>query len=113
MKAKKSKAKVFPDAATMKRVREKLSDDKFEGGNLALQADASETERAKYQLCQLIARYQREQEMSQRDIAKKLGVNEARISEIVRGKIGSFTLDRLIEYTAKLYPKVKVLITAA
>lgn len=113
MKAKKSKKDHFPDATTMKRVREKLSDKNYEGGNLALPDDASEVDRAKYRLCQLIARYQREHDLSQRGLAKKLGVDEARISEIVRGRIDGFTLDRLIDYAVKLNPTVKVEITAA
>ena len=51
--------KGFPDEKTLNRIREKLSDPAYEGGNFALPEDASEVDRAKYQLCQLIAKYQR------------------------------------------------------
>ena len=113
MKSRKPKKEYFPDTAATKRIRDRLSAADYSGGNLALPDDASEVDRAKYQLCQLIARYQREHELSQRAIAKKLGVDEARISEVLRGRIDSFTLDRLIDYAVKLYPGVKVEITAA
>jgi predicted XRE-type DNA-binding protein len=97
----------------MTRVREKLSSKNYKGGNVALPDNASELDRAKYQLCQMIARYQREHDLLQKELAKKLGVDEARVSQILRGKIRSFTLDRLIGYTEQIYPKVKLEIKAA
>ena len=59
MKTKKRQVN-FPDEAALKRVRDKLSDPNYTGGNIALPAKASETDRAKYQICQLIARSIRE-----------------------------------------------------
>lgn len=103
----------FPDQATLERVRKKLSDKSFEGGNFALPENATEVERVKYQICQMIARYMREHEMLQKTLAKKLGIDESRMSEILRGKIESFTLDRLISYSEKIYPKMKLHIVAA
>jgi len=70
-------------------------------------------ERAKYQLCQLIGKYQREHGLLQKEIAEKLGVDESRISDILRRKIESFTLDRLISYAEKLHPRLRVEINAA
>lgn len=103
----------FPNAATLKKVRDKLSDPDYAGGNIALPANASEVERAKYKLCQLIAKYHREHELTQRQLAKKLDIDEARISEILRGKISSFTVDRLLGYAQKVFPRVKIEILAA
>ena len=50
------KKKYFPDGKTLQRVRDKLSDLNYRGGNLALPANATQVERAKYQLCQFIAK---------------------------------------------------------
>ena len=105
--------KAFPDEVTLKRIREKLSDPNYRGGNLALPKNATEVDRAKYQLCQLIARYQREHALLQKDIARKIGADESRTSDILRGKIESFTLDRLISYAEKLHPRLRVQVTAA
>lgn len=103
----------FPDSATLERIRKKLSDKLYDGGNFALPENATEVERVKYQICQMIARYMREHRLLQKELAKKLGVDESRISDILRGKIESFTLDRLITYSEKLYPKMKLHIVAA
>ncbi len=105
--------KAFPDQATLKRIREKLSDPNYQGGNLAPPENATEVDRTKYQLCQLIAKYQREHGFLQNAIARKIGVDESRISEILRGKIQSFTLDRLIGYAEKLHPGLKVRVIVA
>ncbi len=105
--------KAFPGEVTLKRILEKLSDPNYRGGNLALPHNATEVDRAKYQLCQLIARYQRENRLLQNDIARKIGVDESRISDILRGKIDSFTLDRLVSYTEKLHPGLRVQVIAA
>jgi predicted XRE-type DNA-binding protein len=109
----KSKKEAFPDQQTLKRVRDKLSDPSYTGGNLALPSNATEADRAKYQICQLIAKYLREHQLMQKELAEKLGVDEARISDLLRGKTESFTLDRLIGYAEKLHPKLRILISAA
>jgi len=106
------KKEAFPDEKTLRRVRDKLSEVNYPGGNLALPVNATEVERAKYQLCQLIGKYQREHGLLQKEIAEKIGVDESRISDILRGKFESFTLDRLIGYAEKLHPGVRVQISA-
>jgi predicted XRE-type DNA-binding protein len=112
MKARKTN-QGFPDEAKLMRVRERLSDPSYVGGNLALPANATGVERAKYDLCQIIAKYQREHQLLQKDIAAMLGVDDSRVSDILRGKIEGFTLDRLVSYAEKLHPGLRVLIVAA
>jgi predicted XRE-type DNA-binding protein len=112
MKAKRRKS-VFPDPKALAYIREKLSDPNYQGGNVALPESASEVDRAKYQICQLIARYQREHALLQKDIARQLGVDESRISDILRGRIEGFTLDRLIGYAERLHPGLRVQVIAA
>lgn len=109
----KSKKDAFPNEQTLKRVRDKLSSPSYSGGNLALPKNATETDRAKYQICQLIAKYLREHKLMQKDLAEKLGVDESRISDLLRGKTESFTLDRLIGYAEKLHPGLRIQISAA
>jgi hypothetical protein len=83
------KKRAFPDAKVLARIRTTLSDPNYQSGNLALPPSAGCVERAKYQICQLIARYQREHDLLQKGIARQLGVDESRISDILRGRIGA------------------------
>jgi predicted XRE-type DNA-binding protein len=103
----------FPNSKTLAKVRSKLSDLNYSGGNLDLSDDASEVEKAKYELCQILARYQREHHLMQKDIAEKLGIDEARVSDILRGKLEGFTLDRLVGYIKKIHPRLQIKIIAA
>ncbi len=61
----------------------------------------------------MVAKYQRERGLLQKDIASKLGVDESRVSDILRGKIEGFTLDRLVDYAKRLHPGLKIEIRAA
>ena len=107
------KKNAFPDSKVLARIRKSLSDPNYQGGNLALPQSASGVDRAKYQICQLIAQYQREHGLLQKDVARRLGVDESRISDIVRGRIEGFTLDRLVGYAEKLHPGLRVQVIAA
>ncbi len=115
MKRRKKKNSIghFPDKKKLQRIRDKFSDLDFKGGNIDLPQNATEVDRVKYQLCQLIARYKRESGLLQKDIAAEIGVDDSRISDILRGKIESFSLDRLIEYAKKIHPNLRVEIIAA
>jgi predicted XRE-type DNA-binding protein len=112
MKARRKK-NAFPDSKILTCIRETLSDPNYQGGSLALPESASGVDRAKYQICQRIASYQREHGLLQKDIARQLGVDESRISDILRGRIKGFTLDRLIGYGEKLHPGLQVQVIAA
>lgn len=103
----------FPDEKTLTEIREKFSKPDYPELSVALAEDASEVEHAKYEVCQLIARYQRESGLRQDDLASMMGVDKARVSEIIRGKIGHFTLDRLLDYSQRLIPKMKIQIRIA
>ncbi len=52
------------------------------------------------------------EQITQREISKYLEIDESRISDILKLKIESFTLDRLLTYVAKIHADIKVLITA-
>jgi predicted XRE-type DNA-binding protein len=108
-----NKKSSFPDAKTLKRVRDRLSAPDYGGGDLAIPANASRSDVAKYEICQLIAKYRREHDLKQRELAQLIGVDESRISDILRGKIESFTLDRLVGYVEKIFPSFRIKILAA
>ena len=102
----------WPDEKDLVPIRERLSDPNYTGGSLALDPDASETDRAKFQVCQMILGYQMEHDLLQKEVAERIGADESRTSEILRMRMASFTLDRLIGYAEKLMPKLRVHISA-
>lgn len=104
--------KKFPDAKRLKEVQDRLSRDDVMGSSL-LPANASEVEKTKYKSCEMIIRYRQSHGIKQKELASKLGIDEARMSEILHYKIENFTLDRLVGYAQVLYPNLKLNLVAA
>ncbi len=65
---------------------------------------ASSLDKTKYDLCRRLAVYMREEDLTQRELAKKLGVVESRVSEVLHYRIQKITLDRLVKYHQVLNP---------
>ena len=108
-----TKSNSFPPESVLKHFRDKLSSPNYKKSSIALPENPTELERAKYELCQLITKYHREHKMKQKELAAKLGIDASRMSDILRGKIDSFTLDRLLGYAEKLHPRLRLKIVAA
>ncbi len=72
-----------------------------------LSPKASPVDRIKYKLCEEFVRYCNEHELNQRELAVKLGVGEARVSEIVHYKYQRFTIDKLIMLLSIIKPNLK------
>lgn len=77
-------------------------------GALALPKNATYIERLKYELCKRIIAYVRIHRMTQTELSIKLGVDPARISEIVHYKIQKYTVDTLLAYNHFLDPQFEV-----
>jgi predicted XRE-type DNA-binding protein len=63
-----------------------------------LHPGASAIERFKFDLCKKLLIHMKNKKLSQRQLAKILGVNESRISEIINYKVQRVTADRLMAY---------------
>ncbi len=102
----------FPDPKRLEEVTRRLSDPNVLGSSL-LPERASQVDRSKYKACEMIIRYRHKSGLKQKVLASRLGIDEARMSEILHYKIDSFTLDRLVGYTQLLYPNLKLNLIAA
>jgi len=58
---------------------------------------ASKSDILKYQLCQAFVKVLKEENLSQIELAHKLGVDKAIVNKIVNHKIDTFTIDRLMD----------------
>ncbi|RHZ35893.1 XRE family transcriptional regulator [endosymbiont GvMRE of Glomus versiforme] len=92
----------FPSPEELKRVRKEISRSNHRV-NIGLSLNATPTEKAKYELCQDIARYQRENNLTEKKLAQKLGIEEKKAEYILFGHINKFTLDKLIDYANSLH----------
>lgn len=96
----------WPPEDELAKIREELSSDHIMGSSI-LSPDAPPSEKFKYKLCEMILIYRRKSGLKQKELAKALGIDEARMSEVLHYKIDQFTSDRLQEYVQILYPHVR------
>lgn len=68
---------------------------------------------AKADLAHRISQVIRERKYSQVEAAAMLGVTQPKVSDIVRGKLEGFTLDRLLKFLVRLGQEVEISVRPA
>jgi predicted XRE-type DNA-binding protein len=91
----------FPSKQKLDEVRAKL-----DSGLAArlLPKNASHVDKMKYKLCEKFVIYKNENAISQKELAKKIGIDEALMSKVLNYNIDEFTIDRLVKYLSELFP---------
>ncbi|MCX5723249.1 MAG: helix-turn-helix transcriptional regulator [Nitrospirae bacterium] len=59
-----------------------------------------------------LRRYIETQQLTQAEVAKRLGISQSRVSDLVRGKWDKFSLEMLITLETRLGRRVSVQVTA-
>lgn len=95
----------FPSEKELKEIRKKL--DKAEPSR-TLPKDATKAETLKYKLCEKFVIYLLDNGMSQAELARRLGMDPARLNEIVKYRIDLFTVDKLLDFVEQLDPNIEV-----
>ncbi len=95
----------FPKTSELDKIRKKL--EKVEG-TLMLPENPTTLEKFRWDLCQKILRYKRENDLTLEEIGRTLGIDKGKVSKIVRHRIEDFSTDRLIGYVQILYPETKL-----
>ena len=98
---------VFPPQEEFERVVERAqkSDKRT---NFLLPPNATAAEKAKYKLCKTIARYERENKLSEQELAKKLGITHAQVERVLFCHIDELDLEELANYTEELAMPLEV-----
>ena len=65
-------------------------------GTLALPSNATTLDKFRWEICQKFIAYKQEHNITQRDMAEQIGVDEAKISKILHHRIDEFSTDRLV-----------------
>jgi predicted XRE-type DNA-binding protein len=92
---------VFPPQEEFERVvkRAQKSDKRT---NIGLLPDATPADKVKHKICQTIARYQRENNLSEKELAQKLGITHPQAEKILFCHIDKLNLDELVNYVGSL-----------
>ena len=81
--------------------------------DLGFNREEAENLRVRAMLMTAIEKYIRQEGMTHAEAARKLGVNQPRISDLMQGKIDVFSVDTLIAILSHAGLKVKIQITKA
>ncbi len=100
----------FPSQEELELVRKELNQGP---ASRPLPKNASSVDKTKYRLCEKFVIYKNTHRISQKELAKRVGIDEALISKVLRYHFDEFTTDRLIKYLNEIYPKVDVKVEVA
>ena len=73
---------------------------------------ASKSDILKYRLCQEFIKILKDEQLTQVQLAEKLGVNKSIVNKIVHHKIETFTVDRLMDLLS-IVRSIEIFLTAS
>ena len=82
-------------------------------GTRLLPEGASTADVLKFDLCKRFVVYRREKELSQKELAKKLGIDPAQMSKVLHYHIDKFSVDFLLSLLLKIRPKATIRVDEA
>jgi predicted XRE-type DNA-binding protein len=94
----------YPSKEKLRQMDEKL---KKIDGTLMVGPSSTSSEKFRWDLCQNLVKYIVKNGLSQVEFAKLLGIDQARVSEIVHHRIDKVSTDKLLAYNELLTPTVQ------
>ncbi len=83
---------------------ERMQQPGYQRINQGLIPNATPLEKSKYEICQNILRYKRENKLSEQELGEKLGIKQVdKLEYLLFRHIDYFTLDELVEYAGELF----------
>jgi hypothetical protein len=104
----KNKKFTFPPKEELERITNYFSDPNCKEINIGLSPNATELDKAKYEICQSISRYKRINKITPNELGKKIRISKEKTEDILFGRITNFNLEELVSYTEKLNGHMEV-----
>lgn len=95
----------FPSEKELKKVRKFLENVE---GSRHVGVEGTPIEKLKYSICQKFVKYHLQTGITQKELSILLGIDEALVSKLLRNRIESFTLDRLLRFLAIISPNYRI-----
>ena len=93
----------FPPQEELERVRKRIARPGYRRVNIGLLPDATEVDKVKYHLCKSILCYEQENNLAEKELAQKLGINKIKLEYILFCHISKLTIEELINYLSELH----------
>ena len=95
----------FPDKKELDNMLQTLEEKE---GSLALSVNPTPLEKFRFDLCQMFLQYKLEHQITQRELAHRLKVDEAKVSKILHHRIEKFSTDRLVDLLLRIKPDLSL-----
>lgn len=105
MSNKKKTSSNWPSEEELKKMDKVLAKAK---GSYIISDDDNLTDRIKWELCAHFVSYEHKHKLSQKEMAKLVGLSEARMSEILHYRFKRYTIDNLLKYLVRIRPDLKI-----
>src|SRR5207247_1545263 len=102
----------FPDEAEIERVIKRITQPGYRRINQGLLPNATTEEKIKYELCQNISRYARESNLTEKELGKKLGIDQVKVEYILFAHINKLILGELVAYVDNLHLPLEIKISS-
>ena len=76
--------------------------------NKGLTPHATPLEKSKYEICQNILRYKRENNLNKKELAQRIKIKSAKLNHLLFCHIEHFTLDELVLYASELFSPFQI-----
>lgn len=100
----------WPAKSQLDRVRKKLDTGR---ASRPLPKNATQVEKIKYCICEQFVIHKNNNNVTQKALAHKIGIDEALMSKILHYYTDEFTIDRLVKFLSILHPNVELKIEVA
>ncbi|CAG8465671.1 11095_t:CDS:1 [Paraglomus occultum] len=108
------KKQFSPKEQEFEKYLQKIEDPNYQGEvNYALPENPTPLQVAKFNICQNILRYKRENNLTREQTAERIGLSKAETEDILFSHIEQFTLDRLVDYASKLFEPLEIKVVKA
>ena len=94
--------KNHPPQEVIDGIRKELSSSDYPYKNIGLGENPTAEEKIKYEICQTIARYKRENDLTEEELENKIGANSQYTHYILYGWIQQLDLRQLLSYLEKI-----------
>ena len=98
----------FPPEEEIKKVIKRMTQPGYRRINQGLLPNATTEEKIKYELCQNISRYARKNNLTEKELGKKLGIDQAKTEYILFAHINRLILGELIAYVDNLHIPLEI-----
>lgn len=92
----------FPDEAEIERVIKRMTQPGYRRINQGLRPNATDEEKAKYNLCKSIVRHAIKNNLTEEELIKQLGVDQEKIEIVLFCHINRLTTEELSNYSSIL-----------